>query len=302
MIKASFFVETKKNNANQAVIELYPLERGFGQTLGNVLRRTMLASIEGASLNYVKIKGVSHPFSTIKGLKEDVLSFILNLKQLQFKFDAEDEQKLVLKAKGPQKLTASAITDSALCKVLNKNQYLAELAQGASLEVELYVNKGVGYVPSDEKPEREFGVIAVDSAYTPVKNVQLKVEPTRVGRKTNFDKLILTIDTDGSLSPKQALDTATKILLEQFNLILKGGVPKPKEPEPKNKLDNTDLDDRPDMMVDELELPTRVINALIKHGIENVSQLKEVPDAELSRVRGLGKKSVEELKEKLKDL
>ncbi len=295
-------MEAKKHTSDHGVMEIYPLERGFGQTLGNVLRRTMLASLEGASLNYLKIKGVTHPFSTIKGLKEDVLTLLLNLKLLRFKFNADSEQKIVLKVKGPKKMTAKEIKDSPLCQIINKDLYLGELAKDGNLEVELYINKGVGYVPAEEKKEREFGLIPVDSAYTPVKNVQLKVEPTRVGRKTNYDKLILTIDTDGSLTPKQALEDASKILVNQFSLLVAGGVVKPKEEKPKPKGENSEYDDRPDMMVDELELPTRVINALIKHGIETVSQLKELEDNELAKVRGLGKKSVEELKTKLNEL
>jgi len=302
MTKANFFVETKKSTDNHGVLELYPLERGFGQTMGNVLRRTMLASLEGAAVNYVKIKGVSHPFSTIKGLKEDVLALILNLKQLRFQFSANQEQKLSLKIKGPKQVTAALIDDSPLCKVLNKDLYLCELAKDGVLEIELLVNQGVGYVASDEKEEREFGMMPLDSVYTPVTNVQLQVQPSRVGSKTNYDKLVLTIDTDGSISPKMALDKAARILVEQFSLLVEGGVTKPKTELPRPEQDMNDKEDRQDMMVDELDLPTRVINALIKHGIETVSDLKNLSDEELSQVRGLGKKSIEELKDKLKEL
>ena len=302
MTKANFFVETKKSTDNHGVLELYPLERGFGQTMGNVLRRTMLASLSGAAVTYVKIKGVSHPFSTIKGLKEDVLALILNLKLLRFKFDSKQEQKLSLKVKGPKKVTAALINDSPMCKVINKDLYLCELAKDGGLEIDIYVNQGVGYVAAEEKEEREFGLIPVDSVYSPVTNVQLKVQPTRVGSKTNYDKLILTIDTDGSVSPENALDKAAQILVDQFGLLVKGGVEKPKQEIRTPEQEAQDKEDRQDMMVDELDLPTRVINALIKHGIETVSRLKNLSDEELAQVRGLGKKSIEELKDKLKEI
>ena len=302
MQKPNFFVDVKVSEANHGVLELYPLERGFGQTLGNVLRRTMLGALEGAAVNYVKIKGVSHPFSTVKGLKEDVLTLLLNLKLLRFKQDSNDEQKLVLKVKGEQQVTAKAIKDSPLCEVINKDLYLCELAKDGSLEIELYVNKGVGYVPSEEKEEREFGLMPIDSVYSPVTNVQISVTGTRVGRKTNFDKLILTIDTDGSVTPRQALDKATQGLVDQFSLMLSGGVTKPKLKPIKLENDGTEKEERTDMMVDELELPTRVINALIKYGVETVTELKNLNDEELSQVRGLGRKSIEELKDKLKEI
>ncbi len=302
MAKANFFVETKQSTDKHGILELYPLERGFGQTMGNVLRRTMLASLDGAAVNYVKIKGVSHPFSTIKGLKEDVLSLLLNLKLLRFKFSADEEQKLTLKIKGPKKITAAQIDDSPLCQIVNKDLYLCELAKDGALEVELYINKGIGYVSSEEKPEREFGLMPLDSVYTPVTNVQLGVQATRVGSKTNYDKLIMTIDTDGSLMPREALDKAARIMVDQFSLLVDGGVVRPKETQTKEEKEMADKEDRQDMMVDELDLPTRVINALIKHGIETVSQLKNLSDEELSQVRGLGKKSIEELKDKLHEI
>lgn len=302
MPKANFFLETKSENNKIGVFELYPLERGFGQTIGNVLRRTMLGSLEGAAVNYVKIKGVTHPFSTIKGLKEDVLSLLLNLKLLKFKFDASDEQKLTLKAKGGQKVTAAAIIDSPLCKVINKDLYLCELAKDGNLEVELFVNKGIGYQPSEEKEEREFGLMPLDSVCTPVLNVQIAIEGARVGRKTAFDKLVLTIETDGSLKPSEALKRAAQLMVDQFALIISGGVEKPKAEDMVKKTGENDKEERTDMMVDELDLPTRVINALIKYGIETVSQLKNLSDEELSQVRGLGKKSIEELKEKLQEM
>ena len=303
MKKANFYVETIKESNEAGTIIVYPLPKGFGFTLGNVYRRVLLSSMEGAAATYVKVKDVSHPFTTIKGLKEDVLALLLNLKQLRFKFTGEAEQKLVLKKKGPAKLTGADLKDSPLCQVINKKQYLGELAKGSELSLELYVNQGIGYEPSEEKEEKEFGLLPLDSLFTPVKQVSIKVEGARVGRRTNYDKLILKIETDGSLKASNALNKATEILLDQLLLIQQGGAKKPKtETKPEEEVARQKRLNQNEMMVDELDLPTRVINALIKHNIETVAQLKEMDENDLSKVKGLGKKSIEELKQKLDQL
>ncbi len=303
MQKPNFYLETIQENSKEGVFAIYPLFRGFGHTLGNVLRRVLMSSMEGAAVTYVKIKGVNHPFTTVKGLKEDALEIILNLKLLRFKFNADDEQRLVLKKKGPGAITAADIEDNPLCKVVNKDLYLGELASGGSIDAEIYVNEGMGYEPSEDKIEREFGMLPVDSVFTPVLNVVIKVEGTRVGRRTDYDKLLLTITTDGSIQPAEALKRASRILMDQLGLITEGGVEKPQTEEKPAvtsvKVDTEEEAEKEDMMVDELDLPTRVINALIKHGVETVGQLKAMTDEDLAQVRGLGKKSVEELKEKL---
>lgn len=303
MEKPNFYIETVKENKTEGTYILSPLPRGMGNTMGNVLRRVMLASLPGAAITHVKIKGVTHAFSTVKGLKEDTLMFLLNLKAVRFMFDADGPQKLSLKIKGAKKITAKDISDSSLCKVINSDLYLGELASDGSLDVELTVNKGIGYEAAEDK-EAEYGVLAIDSIYSPVLNVSVKVEGTRVGRKTNFDKLNLEIKTDGSLTGSQALKEASKYLVEFFNSFLSGGVlrkeTEQEERQAKKKQDNEE--DHDSMMVDELDLPTRVINALIKHGIETVKQLNQMKDEDFNEIRGLGKKSIEELKEKLKEM
>jgi DNA-directed RNA polymerase subunit alpha len=304
MKKANFYLETISQTDREGTFVIYPLVRGFGSTLGNVLRRIMLSSLEGAVIKYVRIKGVSHPFSKVAGLKEDVLSLMLNLKQLRFKTEDAEEKKLVLKKKGPGVITGADIEDSTLCELVNKEVYLGELAEKGNLEVELTVGRGTGYELAEDKEEREFGMMPIDSIYSPVTNVVFKVEPARVGRKTDFDKLTISVTTDGSIMPEKALRTSAESLIENLSLLRDGGVEKPVVEEKtaqENESDN-EKQDREDMMVDELDLPTRVINALIKHGIETVTQLKEMPDEELNQVRGLGKKSIEELKEKVAEI
>jgi DNA-directed RNA polymerase subunit alpha len=304
MQKPKFYLETIKENSSEGNFVISPLNRGFGNTIGNVLRRTLLSSLDGAAVTYVRIKGISHSFDTIKGLKEDVLSLILNLKLLRFNFSATDEQKLILKKKGPAKVTAADIQDSPLCKVVNKDLYIGELAQGGSLEIEIYVDKGTGYISSEEKDQRDFGIMPVDSTFTPVNNVIVNVTSARVGERTDFDKLTLTVFTDGSVKPSEALNKAVNVVIEHFSLLSKGGATKEIKPE-KTALEleeSTERATREDMMVDELDLPTRVINALIKHGIETVGQLKNMTDDELAEVRGLGKKSVKELNDKLLEI
>lgn len=304
MNKPHFQIEPVLEEKNKGIFAVYPLERGYGNTMGNVLRRVLLSSLPGAAVNFVKIKGISHPFSTVKGLKEDVLTFLLNVKLVKFAYTAEEEQKLVLKKKGKGKIYAKDIEDSTLCKVVNGDLYLGELADDGSLEVELYVDRGIGYVPAEEKEPREYGLLPLDSIYTPILNVMVQVEGTRVGRKTNYDKLLLTIETDGSISPKDALSKAATQLVHYFTMLSMGGVEMPKQDNMSTLSAAASLnkEDKDTMMVDELDLPTRVINALIKHGVETVKQLVAMQDDDFAQIRGLGKKSVDELKDKLKEL
>lgn len=304
MEKPNFHIETLTEGKSDGVYVLYPLPRGFGYTIGNALRRVLLSSLEGAAVTYVKIKNITHPFTTIKGLKEDVLSFLLNIRRLRFNFKAEGEQRLLLKKKGPGKIVAKDIEDNALCTIINRDLYLGELGDGGNIEAEIFVNKGVGYEPAEEKEDRGYGVLSVDSVFSPIENVSVQVEATRVGRKTNYDKLTLTINTDGSVSGRESLKQAGKILVEYFSLLVEGGKELPIEKERLSEKETVRItaNNKESMIVDELDLPTRVINALIKHGIETVSELSKMSDADLSKVRGLGKKSIEQLKEKLREL
>lgn len=297
MITPQFQLRVVEETNDRGIYSVGPLPRGYGHTLGNALRRVLLSSLEGVAVTHIRVKGITHPFDTLKGMKEDTIELLLRLKQLRFSSNEEGEQKLVVKKKGPVIVTAKDIQDSSSCSVVNKDLVLCELSDGGTLDMEIYVNRGVGYTDAEEQEDKGFDVIKVDSMYSPVRQVAISVEQTRVNRLTNNDKLTLTIDTDGSLSPREALDNGGKTLMLFVQALVKGGISE-EAPLKETSTGGTSKD----MMVDELDLPTRVINALVKNKIETVAQLKELSDEDFSKIRGLGRKSVEELKEKLREM
>jgi DNA-directed RNA polymerase subunit alpha len=216
--------EVEKGTKSQVVIE--PCFPGYGMTLGNALRRVLLSSLPGGAITAVKIKGVQHEFSTIDNVTEDVVDIVLNLKQLQVKVHSDEPVSLKLKIKGEQKVTAGDFEASSDAEVTNKSLVIATLNdKDAELDMEITVARGIGYVPTEDQvvAEKEIGLILVDSIFTPVINVGLKVEPTRVGKRTDYDKIILDIETDGTISPEQAVLKSAEILSGQFEWILKGG-------------------------------------------------------------------------------
>lgn len=216
--------ETEKGKKAEVIIE--PCYPGYGLTLGNALRRVLLSSLPGGAVTAVKIEGADHEFSAISGVTEDVVDIILNLKQLNFKIHSDEPIKLKLSAKGEKKVTASDIEANSDVEVLNKNFQIATLNdKDAKLNIELTVAKGIGYVPSEEQEasEKQIGLIAVDSIFSPVLNVGLKTEETRVGKRTDYDKIILNIETDGTITPEEAVQKASEILANQFNWLIKGG-------------------------------------------------------------------------------
>lgn len=300
MLKPQFSVDIVEESTHKGVYIISPLPRGFGHTMGNSLRRVLLSSIAGAAITHVKIKGVSHPFGIVKGVKEDVIELLLNIKMLRFVCDSEEEHVIKLSKKSEGKVYASDLQDNPLCKVLNKDLVLCELSSKGAIEIELYVSKGTGYESASRKEDKGFGILPVDSLYSPVVSVNLLVESTRINRLTNYDKLTLNIETDGSLTGRQALDKASLLMIEYFTLLCSGGLEKKQEDMQSGQ--RTAGMQSSDVMVDELDLPTRVINALVKNSIETVKQLRELTDEDFSKIRGLGKKSVEELKAKLENL
>ena len=210
---------------NEGIITIEPCYYGYGITLGNALRRVLLSSLPGAAVTAVKIKGIQHEFSTIPHVKEDVVEIILNLKQLRLKVFTPETVRLHLLAKGTKKVKAKDIDKNANVEIVNQDLHIATLTSpDAELEMEIFVNQGRGYVPTEarSKEKLEIGTIAVDAIYTPIRNVGIKVEPVRVGQVTDYDKLILSIETDGTITPKEAFYQATQILIDYFNLILKG--------------------------------------------------------------------------------
>lgn len=209
-------------NDRKATLVVEPCWHGYGTTLGNAIRRVMLSSLPGAAVTAVKIKGATHEFSAIPGVQEDVLELILNLKQLRFRMFSDEPVRLVLKAKGEKEVTAADIEADSNVEVANPDQHIATLTdKKADFEMEIFVGRGRGYVTveSRAKEKLELGMIAIDAIYSPVREVGYKVENTRVGQITNFDKLLMNIETDGTISPKEAVDQSLKILLDHFQLL-----------------------------------------------------------------------------------
>jgi DNA-directed RNA polymerase subunit alpha len=253
----------------------------------------------------LKIEGIPHLFSSLKGVKETALEIVLNMKQLKFKVTGEGTFKINLTKRGVGKVYAKDIEGE--CEVVDKEVYIAEITDPkGKLEIEGLVEDGYGYVLADEQPTKEFGYISVDSSFSPVKKVNFKIEGARVGRKTNFDRLILDVWTDGSITPEEALRQSSKILFEQFNHVFAlqdtvrdGGVSN----ETKNAEGGVEIDKKFfDLIIDELNLPSRVVNALLRENIETVADLIKIGEDKLVAFKGLGKKSIELIKDELKKL
>lgn len=214
-------IKTLEKVDNRGTFVIEPLSPGYGVTIGNSLRRVLLSSLEGSAITAVKIAGVTHQFSTIPGIKEDVVEILLNLKTLRFRFNSDEPISLKLSQKGPKQVTSADFAENPNCEVVNKDVPLATLAKSAKLEMEIIVARGRGYVPVEKRKDEKLpiGLIAVDSIFTPVKKVHYEVEKTRVGEATDFDKLTMEVTTDGSLDPEVALGKAAKILVEHFALV-----------------------------------------------------------------------------------
>jgi len=276
--------EEKKENYSKFVIT--PLEQGYGNTLGNSLRRVLLTSLPGAAVTQVRISGVRHQFSTLKGMKEDIIEFILNLKKVRFSFDSDKVVKGSISALGGV-VKAGDIKIDGSVKVVNPDLVLANLAEGAKLEAKLEISRGTGYSPAEERKTSEVGVIPVDASFSPITRVNYKVEETRVGRLTNYDKLTLEIWTDGTIEAKDALLQAAKILISYYKQIIE---PKKKVEVKEEKVDLIGPVGK--LSVEEIGLPTRVANALLKAGYETVEDLMTAKRQDLVKVRNLGEKSV----------
>ena len=280
-----------------------PLERGYGTTLGNSLRRVLLASLPGAAVTSIKIDGVLHEFDTVPGVREDVMQIILNIKGIAVKSYVEDEKKIELDVVGPAEVTAGDILTDSDIEIVNPDHDLFTIGEGASFKAILTVNTGRGYVPAEgnKKDDAPVGTLAVDSIYTPVVKVNYQVEPARVGSNDGFDKLTLEIMTNGTTNPEDALGLSARILMEHLGLFtdltdVAKSAEVMKEAEPAS-------DDRMlDRTIEELDLSVRSYNCLKRAGINTVFDLTEKTEPEMMKVRNLGRKSLEEVKIKLADL
>ena len=289
------------NSYGKFVVE--PLERGYGTTLGNSLRRILLSSIPGAAVRSVKIEGVLHEFSTIPGVVEDTTELILNLKRLSLKIHSDEEKVLVIDADRPGSVTAADIRADSDVDVMNPDLHIVTLTEGARVYMELRAGRGRGYVPaSRNKPEeQEIGVIPIDSLYSPITRVNFSVENTRVGQITDYDKLTLEVWTDGSITPEEAVSIGAKILTEHL-LLFVGLTDRGKDTDMMVEKENASTDRIMDMPIEELDLSVRSYNCLKRAGINTVAELCSKTEEEMMKVRNLGRKSLEEVIEKLAGL
>ena len=293
-----FEIKTEKENKNYAKMIISPLVAGYGHTLGIALRRVLLSSLPGVAVTAVKISGTKHQFSTLKGVREDVLDFLLNLKKARFTYSGEKAAKLTLSVKTAGEVKASDIKVPSDVTIVNPELVLANLSKGSKLEVQIEIEKGVGYSPADERQgEAELGVIPVDAMFSPVERVNYKVEETRVGRVTNYDKLVFEVWTDGTIKPLDATTEAAKILVSYFDQIVNPKAVKKEEV----KVEEEGVGSVGKLSVEEINLPTRVANALSKAGFETVEKLVKADPNELLKVRNLGEKSLKIIKLALKE-
>jgi len=284
-------------SGEEGIIIVEPLPRGYGLTLGNALRRVLLSSLGGAAITQVKINGIKHDYSTIKGVKEDVVEILLNLKQVRLKIEGEKPAKLEIEAKGPGEVTAKDLKTPAGVSITNPNLHIASLSDSKTkLEMDLTAEKGVGYLPVESRRALGIGTIPLDANFSPVTKVNYKVEPTRVGQMTNFDKLTLFVNTDGTVNASEAVKQASKILQDYFNILVeqRKKAIKEKEAKPAPKIEKS-------ASVEELELSTRITNALRNAEIDTVAKLLETPKEELVRLKNMGAKSISDIEEKLKE-
>ena len=288
-------------NYGKFVIE--PLERGYGTTLGNSLRRILLSSLPGVAVTSVKIDGILHEFSTIPGVKEDVTEIILNLKKLSVKLNGENTKKVLINAIGPKEVTAADIIGDSDLEICNPDLHIATLEENATLVMEMNLAKGRGYVSADQNKTEStpIAVIPTDSIYTPVRKVNFTVENTRVGQVTDYDKLILEIWTDGSITPSEGVSIGAKIMQEHLNLFIEltdstdtMEIMVEKEEDQKEKA--------LEMTIEELELSVRSFNCLKRAAINTVEELTHRSEEDMMKVRNLGKKSLDEVKHKLEEL
>ncbi|MGB9710985.1 MAG: DNA-directed RNA polymerase subunit alpha [Thermodesulfovibrio sp.] len=309
--KVEFEQESLTDTYGKLIIE--PLERGYGITLGNSLRRVLLSSLEGAAVYAIKINGVLHEFSSIKGVKEDILDIVLNVKKLRFKYYSQSADKKIatINVKGPAEVTAEAIQTDGTYEILNKSQYICSLDQDASLEMTLYLTKGRGYVPSEAIKDEDLPVdaITIDAIFSPIKKVNFRVEKTRVGELTDYDRLILEIWTDGSMTPERAISEASNILINHFEYLRFFKESEVQNNKSEEGVTNIEEDLTFDTLnenifkpIEDLELSVRAYNCLKSAGINTIAELVQKNENELLKTKNFGKRSLEEIKEVLNTL
>ena len=299
--KITEYVEDK----NYGKFELEPLERGFGTTLGNALRRIMLSSMPGSAIVAVKIDGVMHEFQTMEGIVEDVTTIVLNLKNIVVKKHTEDEVILKLYADKEGVVTAGDIEENSDVEIINKDQVIATIAKGGKLDMELIIANGRGYVPSNENKKyienQKIGFIPIDALYSPIERISYEIDNARVGQDASYDKLIMEVFTNGSIRPEEAMALAAKIMIEHLNIVTNlseiadvTGIMNAKQEDSKLKKLETSIDD--------LDFSVRAYNCLKRAGVNTLGDLTSKSEVEMMKIRNLGKKSLKEVIEKIKDM
>lgn len=299
--KITEYVEDK----NYGKFELEPLERGFGITLGNALRRIMLSSMPGSAIVAVKIDGVMHEFQTLSGVYEDVTTIVLNLKNVVVKNNSDEDQILKLYVDHEGTVTAADIEENPNVEIINKDQVIANIAKGGKLDMELIVSNGRGYVPSAENKKyienQKIGFIPIDALYSPVERVSYDIDNARVGQDASYDKLIMEVFTNGSIRPEEAMALAAKIMIEHLNIVTDlseisdvTGIMNAKQEDSKLKKLETSIDD--------LDFSVRAYNCLKRAGVNTLGDLTSKSEVEMMKIRNLGKKSLKEVIEKIKDM
>lgn len=292
-------IQTEKETADFGKFIIEPLDQGYGHTIGNALRRVLLSSLPGAAITQVKIAGVRHQFSSMAGMSEDIVELILNLKKVRLQITDDKPVKLNLEVKGPKEVTAGDIEKAAGCQIVNPNLVIAHLADSkARLSVRLVAESGSGYSLADERKTGEIGVIPIDANFSPIIHANYKVEATRVGRLTNYDKLTLEITTDGTIKPSDALKAAAKILVDYMMTIREPQVVGKKEKAPKATPPSDEL---LKTSLEELDLPVRLTNSLKAGKIETIGDFLDRDKRDLLKMKNMGPKSIAQVEEKLRE-
>jgi len=297
MITLPSLIKKTEKDLNISVFEVEPLYPGYGTTLGNALRRVLLSSIEGAAITQVKIKGASNEFSIISGIKEDVLEIILNLKQVRLKIFSDEPQKVELKVSGKKDIKASDIKTPSQVEIVNKDLHIASLTTlNAKLEIEMTVEKGFGYATEDqiEKGKPEIGVIYLDASFTPIQRVAFEIENIRLEKRTDYNKLRIEVESDGTIKPEEAFKQALEILIVQFKTISEG------LEEPKAKKGNSPKESKENINLEDLNISSKTLNVLEGAGIKNLKGLLRKKESDLAEIKGFGEKGIKEIKRKIK--
>jgi DNA-directed RNA polymerase subunit alpha len=304
--KIAFDEETLSDSYGKLIVE--PLERGYGTTVGNSLRRIVLSSIEGAAITQVRIPGVLHEFSSIKGLKEDMVEVILNLKKIRFKMSGKEKRIARIDVTGPKVVKGAHIQCEANLEVLTPDIHIATVDKGAEMHAELYVKKGRGYVPSEMNKEEDQSIdmISIDAVHSPVRKVIYNVEKARVGRATDYDRLVFEIWTDGSISPLKVISKSSRMLIDHFNLFVFDEADETGDTsdEPRASYDISDSDFNSNLLksVDELELSVRSYNCLKNANIKTIADLVQKTEQEMLKTKNFGRKSLNEIRNILKKM